>query len=333
MAKSSIHDVAKAAGVSIMTVSRAVRGVNGVSEATRLRVLEIAKTLNYVPNGNARALATTGSNMIGISLPTLFNDVFADVLLGMRRTFQQAGYDSVVDTTDYSSDGELQFIERILQWQPLAVILTGVDHDETVRARLPRANIATLELWDITDHPIDFCVGIDHREAGVALGRHLVEKGYRAPAFIGAPAGKDTRADKRVEGLVEAFRAAGGRTLRRISVSDDNAFISGYTGFEQIDRDRRPDVVLFLNDHMAFGGLMRAEQEGLRVPDDIGIVGFNELAITKVLPRRITTMSTPRRQIGLVGARNLLARLNGVTVPEKTILPCTLVPGQTTRAQ
>ena len=315
-----------------MSVSRAVRGLNGVSEQTRAHILQVARQLNYVPNSNARALVQANSRLIGISLPNLFNDVFADVLLGMRRTIEQAGYSSIVQTTDYDTGRELSWSNQLFAWRPAAVVLTGVEHDETLRTQLRRDGLPTLEIWDVTDDPIDICVGIDHFQAGRALGDYAAQLGYRRPVFIGMPEGLDRRADKRAAGLAQAFQAVGARGLVRVGVEPNNAFIMGSQGFDSLPRTDRPDVVFFLNDYMAFGGMMAAERSGLNVPGDIGIVGFNDLGLVSVLPRPITTMKSPRRQMGTVGARHLLSRLNNVSPPHVTCLPCTLSPGQTTRA-
>lgn len=316
-----------------MTVSRSMRGVEGVSEMTRQRILSLAQDMNYVPSSSARALAATNANLIGISFPTLFNDVFPDILEGMRRIFDQAGYSSVMDTTDYDPARELSWAERFLAWRPAAVILTGVDHDPELRARLIRGRIPTLEIWDVTDDPIDLCVGIDHYREGLALGRRIAEMGYRAPVYVGAPPGMDHRADMRAEGVSDAFRAVGARELVRRGGLGGNSFVVGAEGFGQIDLADAPDVVFFLTDNMAFGGMMAAQRAGLRVPEDIGIVGFNGLDLTTVLPRPLTTMASPRRQIGQVGARHLLARLNGVSSPRITCLPCEFVAGSTVRSQ
>lgn len=329
----SIQDVAKAADVSMMTVSRAVRGLNGVSDPTRVRVLQIARDLGYVPNSNARALVGTSSRLIGISLPTLFNDVFADVLLGMRRTFEQAGYSCLVQTTDYDILREERWTSQLLEWRPAAVIMTGVDHDDSISDRLRQDNLPTVEIWDVTDDPIDMCVGIDHFAAGLELGEYVARLGYRKPAFVGLPCGADLRADKRVAGLVQAFRSVGADAFQRIVVEPNNAFLMGNQGFDALPRQNRTDVMFFLNDHMAFGGMMAAERAGMSVPRDLGIVGFNGLDLNNVLPRPLTTMATPRRQMGLVTARHLLARLNNLAPPRINRLPCTLVPGHTTHMQ
>ncbi|MEM9223309.1 MAG: LacI family DNA-binding transcriptional regulator [Pseudomonadota bacterium] len=323
-----IHDVAEAAGVSLMTVSRSVRGLDGVSETTRSRVLAIAQKLNYIPNSNARALASTHTPIIGISLPTLFNDVFADVLSGMRSTFEQAGYATIVETSDYDPERDLSWAERTLGFRPAAMILTGCDHAPDLRPLLLREQVPTLEIWDTTDDPIDICVGIDHFAEGSRLGQYAVSLGYRAPAFVGAPEGFDRRADKRAAGIALAFAEAGAKTLERVRVTGTNAFAMGAEGMARL-RGHDRDVAFFLSDHLAFGGIMALEREGGRVPADMGVVGFNGVDLTAVLPRTMTTMVTPRRKIGVVGARHLLARLNNVNVAKVTRLTSTLVEGET----
>ncbi|MDB2407469.1 LacI family DNA-binding transcriptional regulator [Jannaschia sp.] len=326
----TVQDVAATCGVSAMTVSRVMRGIDGVGSETRARVEHAIDALGYVPNGNAQALAAADSRLIGISLPNLFNDVFADVLEGMRRTLLQSGYASVVDTTDYDPERELEWVRRMVGWRPAALILTGCLHDPALRDLVARAGIPVLEMWDVTDDPIDLCVGIDHRAAAEALGRHVVALGYRRPAFVGTPEGLDPRADARAAGLADAFRGAG-TSLARLAADGESAFDTGARGFGARPADA--DVVFFHNDNGAFGGIIAAEAAGLTVPHDIGIVGFNGLQITKVMRRPLTTMETPRRQIGLTAAHRLLARLNGVRPSRVTALPCRLVPGATIQMQ
>ncbi|MEM8869232.1 MAG: LacI family DNA-binding transcriptional regulator [Pseudomonadota bacterium] len=329
-----IREIAEAASVSMMTVSRALRGVEGVSETKRSEILRIAQRLNYVANNNARSLAMENSRIVGISLPTFANDVFADVLSGMRGTFEGAGYSSVIDTTEYNPEAEHRWVDQMLTWRPAAVILTGKDHSREVRRKLRASKVPTLEIWDVSEDPIDICVGIDHYNAGQIIGRYAVDLGYHAPGYVGAPLGRDTRADARLRGIREAFAAVpGSRPVRIAGRSEPHAFGAGAAGMEELLRRERTDVVFFLNDHMAFGGMMACQKHGLRIPEDIGIVGFNALDLTAVLPLQMTTAMTPRKRIGVVGARNLLARIHGVESQRAIVLPVHLIEGQTTRPQ
>lgn len=328
-----IEDVAAVAGTSIMTVSRAIRGVEGVSEKKRVEILKIARKLNYVPNSNARSLAVANSNLIGISLPTFAGEVFAEILDGMRGTFDQAGYSSVIDTTQYNRDTELAWIRRLMSWQPAAIILTGIDHHPETRALLENSRIPVLEIWDHTDNPIDTSVGIDHLAAGRIMGEYALAQGYRAPAFVSTPRGHDIRADARLAGVRDVFGHSEGSEVLTARPSLENAFSTGYEGTLDILSRRDTDIIFYLNDNMAFGGMMACQSKGMSVPQDMGIVGFNGLDLTRVLPVQLTTVKTPRRQMGVIGARLLLARINGAKVDKSTIMPVQLVEGETTVLQ
>lgn len=331
----SIREVAQAAGVSIMTISRAMRGVEGVSQAKRAEILQLAKVLGYRPNRNAASLAAAHSTLIGISLPTLFNEVFADMLEGMRGTFDLAGFDLVLDNSDYNLQREANWVERMLDWRPAAVVLSGIYHAPGVRERLRYAAIPTLEIWDHTDDPIDVCVGMDHLEAGRMIGAHLFNLGYRRPAFVGVEAGRDPRAEKRLAGLRRYFEQMGGIDVSVTRSQKHASFEAGMIGtLAALDTPgTKPDCICYLNDHMAFGGLSTCERQGWSVPGDIGIVGFNGLGINAVLDRPLTTVVTPRLRMGMIGAQALLARIHGVAVVRSQVLATSLVEGKTTRSQ
>lgn len=327
-----IRDIGAALGLSMMSVSRALRGVEGISVETRDRILEAAKRMGYRPNRNARSLATAHSTLIGISLPTLFSDVFPEILDGMRATFDHAGFDTVIDTTDYNPAREADWVERMLDWNAAGLVLSGTDHSPELRQRLRNLGIPTLEIWDTTDDPIDICVGVDHGLAGEQLGRHLVECGYRRPAFVGVPLGRDTRADKRFSGLAKVFREAGACAIREFRVDHRAAFEAGSHATQLLLDEPGPasDVICYLNDHMAFGGLSLCTRLGFAVPDAIGIAGFNDLEINKILPLPITTVATRRPFMGATGARNLVARMHGAVVERCVRIPTKLLPGRTT---
>ncbi|MDJ0614032.1 MAG: LacI family DNA-binding transcriptional regulator [Rhizobiaceae bacterium] len=310
-----IDDVAREANVSIMTVSRALRGVEGVSEAKREEIFEIAERLRYQPNFNARSLVNVQSSLIGISFPTLFNDVFAEMLDGMRPTLESAGFTTIVTTNEYDSAREVDWINTVRHWRPAALVLTGSDHDERVRKILRSDNIPTLEIWEYSHNAIDISVGIDHFEAGKQIARAMIDLGYRNPGFVGFDRGHDLRSEKRLAGIRAAFEQIGSGEVLTARVGSIDGYRAGYEGMKQLLTQRRRnglDIVFFLSDHFAFAGLMACDEMAINVPDELGIVGFNDLSINNVLPRRITTVENPRREMGAVGARQLIARINGI---------------------
>lgn len=326
-----IEDVARVAGVSIMSVSRAMRGVEGVSEKTRTRIMKVAAELGYVPNRLAGSLAQATSNLVAISVPTLFDAVFAEIIAGMRETLSHAGLETIIETSDYDPALEAAWVERMITWSPAALVLSGIDHAEGVRDRLRAANLPVIELWDVSDDPIDLNIGIDHHGVGLAMGQHLVALGYKNPVWVGIKAGRDPRAEKRRAGLADAFRKTGLK-LAEVRIDAPPSFEAGQEGAVQaLQRDPKPDVLCFLNDHLAFGGLMACEAAGLIAPDTVGITGFNGLNINNVLPKALTTSVTPRSLMGKAAARMLVAAIRGVRTEPRVVMPVPIQAGATTR--
>jgi LacI family gluconate utilization system Gnt-I transcriptional repressor len=330
--KVKIGDVARAAGVSTMSVSRALRGVEGVSAKTSAVILKAADRLGYAPNRMAASLAAANSTLIGVSVPTLADDVFTEIFAGMRGVFNKAGFQTVIDTTEYQQDREALWIERMLTWRPAGVILSGFDHNEKALRRLKSAGIPILEIWDYSETPVDLCVGIDHFQAGYDMGRHLTGLGYRRPAYVGVEHGRDPRAEERLKGLCAAFAEQGARLCDYARVREAPSFEGGKKGTEIILNSDipAPDILYYLNDHMAFGGLVGCKQHGLSVPADIGVVGFNGLNINNVLDQPMTTSVTPRNILGSRGAAMLVAKILGARPQSKMLLPTRLFAGETT---
>lgn len=329
--KIGIKDVANELGVSIMTVSRAMRGVEGVSEETRERVLRVAKTLGYEPNYNARSLAVAKSKLIGVSVPTLFDEVFAEILTVARSALERSGYDLIIETSSYDIPTESVWIDRILKWAPTGLILTGVDHAQKVQDRLRGGAIPVIEIWDYSETPIDVCVGIDHYEAGALAAEHMLQAGYRSACLVGISEAIDARAEKRFAGFSQAFQSAGKVTTSRVNAAP--SFEAGHIAINEMTPSalKETDCFFFLNDHLAFGGLCALESKSISIPDDVGVIGFNDLGINNVLPKRVTSVATDRELIGSLAASQLLARINGAKIDNLTKVPVRIAHGDTTR--
>ncbi len=333
--KPKIEDVAQAAGVSIMSVSRAMRGVEGISQKKREQILKIARRIGYYPNNVAVSLAASSSNLVGVSVPTLFGTVFSEIYDGMRSTLEKSGFATIIDVSDYSISHEEAWVERMISWQPAGLVLTGVDHSERTRDALRRAKIPVLEIWDYTEDPIDLCVGVDHLKAGAQMGTHLTELGYKNPAYVGVQSGKDPRADRRFQGLEQSFDDADCQFCAQDRDAISATFEAGFKATERLFEDEtiNPDVICYLHDNMAFGGLMYCEQNGISCPEDIGIIGYNGLAINEVLAKRITTAITPRYKMGQDSASLLIAKILGAKTKRTISHPVIIEEGQTTRSQ
>ncbi|MEL7272852.1 MAG: LacI family DNA-binding transcriptional regulator [Pseudomonadota bacterium] len=327
--------MAARAGVSIMSVSRAMRGVEGVSTETRSRILDAAEALRYSPSSVAGALATANSSLVGVSVPTLQDSVFSDIFSAMRSTFERSGMQTVFDTTEYDNAREEAFVERMIAWRAAGIVLSGGHHTPRTRRMLRRANVSVLEIWSWSADPIELCVGLDHEASGYAMGRRLLEMGYQSPAYIGPQPGYDRRAEQRCRGFTRAFVEQGLSLVRQAWVTGKHSFAGGRIGMANLLDKPGPafDLVYFLNDHMAFGGLEECRARGIKVPDQLGLAAFNGLQINDVLRQPITTSYSPRADIGEQGARMLIGAIKGVAQERSVKLEPTIMMGETTKAR
>lgn len=321
----TLVDVARAAGVSKITASRVLRG-GPVAGETRERVLEVVRRLGYVPNRLAGTLSSAGSNLVGVIIPSLANIVFPDVLRGAEAVLDAAGFRPVVGVTDYDPAREEGLIEAMLAWRPAGLIVTGLEHTDRSRAMLAQAGIRVAELMDLDGTGLDIVVGLSNRAAGRASARHLIERGYRRLAYVGHDLGHDRRAAKRFEGFREALAESPAALVATEILLGRSSAASGREGLARIlDRDDRVDAVYFSNDDMAMGGCFLCLARGIAVPDRLALFGFNGLDLGQALPQPLSTIRSPRVQMGEVGARLVCGREPSTVVD----LGFELIPGAT----
>lgn len=295
----TLRDVSEASGVSEMTVSRVLRNRGDVSAATRVKVQEAARTLGYVPNKIAGALASQRVNLVGVVIPSLSNMVFPEVMTGISETLEGTGLQPVVGVTNYLPDKEESVIYEMLSWRPSGMIIAGLEHTAAARAMLARAGIPIVEIMDIDGDPIDHAVGISHRRAGRQMAEAIVAAGYSRIAFMGTQMPNDFRAKKRLEGFEEAIAKAGLTLVDREFYSGGSALVKGREMTEAVlSRTQNVDFLYYSNDMIGAGGLLYCLDQGLDVPGRIGLAGFNGVELLDGLPRKLATMDACRLEIG-----------------------------------
>lgn len=329
--KANLEDIAKAAGVSKMTVSRVLRGGSGFSEDTRARVLQMAEKLGYVPNRLAMAFGSDqASTLVGMCVPRLTSGLFGHVLDGVDRALSRLGYQVMIGANNHASEEEEAWVRQVISWRPAGLILSGRHHSPGTVDLLRSAACPVVEIWDLTTSPIDMSVGFSHFDCGAEMGQFLIRKGRRRAGFVGALARADVMGQARLEGFQAALARAGFPLVDRELLHDAPGFYAGYYGLETLlSRGKTPDVVYFHNDEMAIGGLALCQARGLRVPEDIGIAGWGGMEAASILPRRLTTTVVPTTAIGKAAAEALVARLKGQAGADVTVVPTRLVPGET----
>jgi len=299
----TLRDVSEASGVSEMTVSRVLRRRGDVSEPTRVRVLEAARRLGYVPNKIAGALASSRVNLVGVIIPSLSNMVFPEVLSGISERLDGTGLQAVVGVTNYLPDREETVLYEMLSWRPSGIILAGLEHSAAACAMLTQAGIPVVEIMDIDGPVVDAAVGLSHRRAGRQMAEAIIAAGYRRIAFLGTQMPNDHRARKRLEGFEEALALAGLSLVDREFYSGSSALLKGREMTEVVlNRSPNVDFLYYSNDMIGAGGLLYCLAQGLDVPGKIGLAGFNGVELLEGLPRRLATMDACRLDIGRMAA-------------------------------
>jgi len=330
----TLRDVSEASGVSEMTVSRVLRNRGDVSSATREKVLQAAKTLGYVPNKIAGALASSRVNLVAVIIPSMSNMVFPEVMTGISEVLDETPLQPVVGVTNYLPEKEEEVLFEMLSWRPSGVIIAGLEHSDASRAMLRASGVPVVEIMDVDGEPIDAVVGISHRRAGREMARAIVKSGYQNIGFLGTKMPLDHRARKRFEGFTEALAKEGVEVMDQEFYSGGSALAKGREMTEtMLKRSEELDFLYYSNDMIGAGGLLYCLDQGIDVPDNIGLAGFNGVELLDGLPRKLATMDSGRKEIGREAARIIAGRSDG-TIKERgqrVELTPKLEPGETLR--
>ena len=325
----TLNDVALAAGVSPMTVSRALRGERAVAPELVSRVTQAAARLGYVPDPAARALASQRSDHVAILIPKLSNALFVDLLDAAQHTLRAAGFQTLIGVTHYDSGQEEQLLREQLLHRPAGLLITGQNYSSATRALIAHSKVPCVHLMDLptadpatdgcaTPRELAYSVGFSQSDAGAAITGHLLAQGRRRIAFAGAQL--DERVMRRLHGWRSALQQAGvyDPTLEWLNPAPSSLALGGVM-FEQIVGQRPAvDAVFFCNDDLAQGALLAALRLGIAIPSRVAIAGFNDLPGSDQMLPSLTTVRTPRAQIGQAAADMLLALIRkGACSPQQ----------------
>ncbi|MBB4021779.1 LacI family gluconate utilization system Gnt-I transcriptional repressor [Confluentimicrobium naphthalenivorans] len=291
-----------------MTVSRVLRNRGDVSQATRERVLAASKRLGYVPNKIAGALASQRVNLVAVIIPSMSNMVFPEVMTGISEVLEESPLQPVVGITHYRPEREERVLYEMLSWRPSGVIIAGLEHSDASRAMLENAGIPIVEIMDTDGTPVDSVVGISHRRAGKEMANAIAAAGYKRIAFLGTKMPLDHRARKRFEGFTGALAKAGIEMADHEFYSGGSALLKGREMTETVLK-RTPDIdfLYYSNDMIAAGGLLYCLDNGIAVPGQVGLAGFNGIELLDGMNPKLATMDACRREIGRKAAE-IIAR-------------------------
>ncbi|MCU1415339.1 MAG: LacI family transcription regulator [Microbacteriaceae bacterium] len=309
---SSIHDVAQAAGVSTATVSRALRGLPNVSEPTRLRIRGIADELGYVASSNASGLASGRTDTMGVAVPSVSRWFYTTVLEGVDSALRDAGFDMLLyNLASREGDRERTFHRTLLRKRTDAFIAIGVDFTSAERQQLLSLGHPILAIGGPV--PGIRNIGVDDRAVARRATEHLIELGHRDIVHLGGPddEGLNSRlpVDRRA-GFMEAMREANLEIRDEWLLSGGFAVEASREVIAQVFRtSARPTAVFASSDEMAFGAVLAAQQSGLRVPEDVSVIGIDNHDMATSFG--LTTIAQDPYAQGVLGANLLLGELRG----------------------
>lgn len=329
----TMKDVARAAGVSVMTVSRAFKQDASVGEATRKKIRETADTLGYVFDTTAANLRTQRSDFVAVTIPSLNNANFAATVVALTNRLSAEGYQVLLGHTNYDIDREEALIGQFLRRRPEAIIVTGGHHTDKTKQVLASAGVPVIETWDIPRKPIGHVVGFSNEATMQLLVDHLVAQGRTRITFMGGDSESDTRGQDRRAGFQTAMMSHGLAADRLVgSGAPQKPMQKGAMAMAQL-LDAFPDTnaVICVSDLVGFGALSECQRRGIPVPDQIAIAGFGAYDISQVCVPTLTTIDPKPTEIGEATAAMVLELLSGEgQVSDKVIIPV-LKPAQSTR--
>lgn len=310
----TLFDVATRAGVSTATVSRCLNFPDRVTNRTRDRVMAAIADLGYSPNFGAKAMAARRTNTIGAIIPTMENAIFARGLQAFQEELRNHGYTMLVASTSYRADIEAEQIRSLVGRGADALLLIGHDRDPAIYNFLEMQGVPALVTWAFDPSIPRPSVGFDNRSAMREMADEVFRIGHRHVALISADTVQNDRARARLEGIQDAMIAAGQNPQDLQVIETKYGIENGAIAFKSVMASERPPTAVFCgNDVLAVGALRGARQLGLSVPDDVSIIGFDDIELAQVAYPPLTTVHVPHREMGQRAALALVGLLqNGV---------------------
>lgn len=345
--RATLADVARVAEVTKVTVSRYLREPAKVAAATAERIRAALASTGYVPNKQAGLLASGRSNIVAALIPNLSHSIFGETVQALSEALQAAGHELLLASTGYSPEREEEQLRALLGWAPLGLVVTGRHHTDGTRRLMADAHAAGTPVVEVWDYQLDEAspfaqIGFNHAQVGRAMARHLLAAGHRALAYVDSGVDTDFRAHERGAAFADEARRAGAsirlqraakgdpfdagrQALRELLSAGPDAGSTGNSVPGNTALPGRPSAVACANDHLACGLLMQAQAQGLRVPQDLAVLGFGDFPVGRQLQPALSTVHPPSQQIGRATAQALLAALQSGSAPVGQALPWQLI--------
>ena len=312
-----LRDVARVAGVSTATVSRAMNSPDVVSEELRARVASVVRHLGWVPDGAAKALATRRTGTIGAVFPTLTHGDFARAIHGLQGELAKSGRTLLLACSEYDLEQEYRQVRKLIERGVDALLLVGEAHHSDLSELLEKNRIPYINTFVYSPATHGTCVGPDNRKALYELTRYLIELGHRRFGVVAQTTLNNDRAEARLQGIKDAL-------AEKSMAIQPRHFVQGFWGISEgrqlfrrlLEQKPWPTAVICGNAYLTVGALLESQAMGIGVPTDMSIVGYDDIEIMSELPIPLTTVRVLSDEVGRRAARLLIAKLEGREIGE-----------------
>jgi len=328
-----LEDVARHAGVSTASVSRALNSPGLVSQVLRDRITQAALELKWVPNGVAKALASLRTRTVGVMIPTLSHQNFAVLIEALQQDLATAQYTLVLCCMDVAEDLRLQQARKLVERGVEYLVLVGEAHPDALFDLLRSQNVPYVITYTSGRDRRHTCIGFDNYAASARLTEHLLELGHRDFGMIAHDREENDRIQLRIAAVQDTLARSGLAIRPQHFVRVNSRHIaSGRDGMRRIleDDKLRPTALVCTNDYMATGAMIEAKRLGLAIPRDLSIVGFDDTDMSAHLDPPLTTARVPSRRMGEELAKYIIGHLDKGTTESPPLLQAELIVREST---
>ncbi len=307
----TLEDVAREANVSTATVSRCLNNEKTVRESTRARVFEAIENLGYTPNFGARALAAKRTFIIGAIIPTMDNAIFASGIQAFQEELSQSGYTLLVSSSSYNRSLEEIQIRNLISRGADALLLIGEDRDPKIYDLLRRRNIPYVIAWSYHKSHEHIFVGFDNYNAAKCAAQEVIDLGHKNIGIIAGLTHDNDRARDRLRGFLDACTKNNIKINQsQIQEAPYNFHDAGIALDKILNSNSEISAVICGNDVLAVGSIIHAKKKGIRVSEDLGFIGFDDIEIASIISPSLTTIHVPHRKMGRAAAQKLIELLS-----------------------
>ena len=331
--KVTIKDIAKLANVSTATVSNVLNEKSGISEKTRKKVLDIAKKWNYQPDLVARSLSAKESRVIGLVIKEIDNPYFSKLMKGVYDACSELGYTVVLGSSEFCRERELQAIRTLTSQRVDGLIISplkGEGVDYTYLVDLKRTDLAHVLIGTVQNFNTNV-VDVDNEKAAFEAVTYLIELGHTKIAYLQGPS-YSIHSENSLNGYQRAFHEKSLPIPTGNIIKAGSSIEDGYKVGHELFKSNcdKPTAIFAFNDLLAIGFMDALDELNIKVPDDISVVGYDDIEMSKHLPVPLTTVRVPAYEIGFNSARLLIEQIKKETpAPKKVILDATLIERDT----